>query len=210
MMKNLKPDWNAPAHIHAYTLLKDHSEQDLLTLLPPNIQPIWLKQTHSAIAVEAIPAHLHSTADASYSTHPRAVCVVKTADCLPLLICNRTGTKIAAIHAGWRGLAAGIIENTFRSLSAPQDEWLVWLGPAIGPKHFEVGLDVFNAFTTNQADAQAAFQALDDEKWLANLYLLAKQRLNQLGITDIYGGHYCTYSQPEYFHSYRREKENAG
>jgi YfiH family protein len=175
----------------------------------PN-EPIWLTQTHSTIAVEAIPEHAEQTADASYTDTVNRVCVVLTADCLPLLICNSRGTKVAAIHAGWRGLAGGIIENTLEKLALPGSELLVWLGPAIGPQKFEVGNDVYDAFIAQDESARMAFIPKAHDKWLANLYLLATQRLNKLGVTAIYGGDYCTHTQSDLFFSYRRDHGKTG
>lgn len=233
-MKFVQPNWPAPAHIKAYTTTRSgwggrqphhHDTRgyhdathpgcvtesaDLKTLLQMPEEPIWLTQTHSTIALEATPANREQTADASYTNSSNRVCVVMTADCLPLLICNKSGTSVAAIHAGWRGLAGGIIENTVEKLALPGSELLVWLGPAIGPKRFEVGPDVYTAFTSQDEAAQSAFIPHTPHKWLANLYTLAKQRLARFGITDIYGGDYCTHTQSDLFFSYRRDQGKTG
>lgn len=204
----LVPEWGAPKNIHAFTTLKTYPIDHLSTLLPS--PPIWLKQVHSNIAVEAVPTDAPEKADAVYTTEINRPCIVQSADCLPLLLCNHDGTKVAAIHAGWRGLSAGIIENTFHAINGVDDEWHVWLGPAIGPNRFEVGRDVYEAFTKHDPEAITAFQAQNKEKWLANLYLLAKQRLIKLGIKKVYGGTYCTYEQSDLFYSYRRDKTLTG
>lgn len=233
-MKFIEPRWPAPSHIKAFTTThlgwggrKAHHEQtrgyhdtnhpdcqtessDLKALLAMPSEPIWLTQTHSTIVVEATPQHAEQNADASYTHNANRVCVVLTADCLPLLICNRSGTTVAAIHAGWRGLAGGIIENTIEKLALPGSELLVWLGPAIGPQKFEVGRDVYDAFTSQDETAKLAFIPGASDKWLANLYMLATQRLNQLGVTAIYGGDYCTHTQSDLFFSYRRDQGKTG
>ena len=133
-----------------------------------------------------------------------------TADCLPLLVCDKAGTQVAAIHAGWRGLLDGIIEQTLAQLSAAEGELLVWLGPAISQTHFQVGDEVRAAFVAHDSQAETAFVA-DGERWLADLYLLARQRLQALGVAsqNIYGGDYCTYTQVELFYSYRRASQTG-
>lgn len=225
-MNYLTPDWNAPAHIKAYTTTRigcpltlpydalqlsgsDESKR-LGALLHLPAEPIWLKQTHSNLATEATDSNRGMIADASFSAQTRQICLVFTADCLPLLICNKSGTHVAAIHAGWRGLANGIIENTIRALNQPPESLLVWLGPAIGPSKFEVGRDVYDAFVSQHSESNPAFKPHGDEKWLANLYTLASVRLNKLGITGIFGGNYCTFSQDDLFYSYRRDKGQTG
>ncbi len=221
----IQPSWPAPTGIKAYTTLR-HSEigyrqstertpgdidrarlKNLLQL--PN-DPIWLNQVHSATAVEAIPAHDGLAADAVFTNQPNRVCAVLTADCLPVLVCNKQGTQIAAIHAGWRGLANGVIEATLQSLQIPPDETLVWLGPAIGPTKFEIRKDVYDIFTQKDPQATKALQAISDEQWLANMYTLARLRLQKCRISHIYGGEYCTYSDHDSFFSYRRDGKIIG
>lgn len=219
MKHYIQPDWPAPVHIKAYTTLRgawgegDYKSTTLRAALVPLLQlpsdPIWLDQIHTNIAVEAKPEFLNHQADASYTTMPNRVCVINTADCLPIFITNQQGTEIAAIHAGWRSLASGIIENTLNALSSPHQELMVWLGPAIGPHKFEVGIDVYEAFTRVHPEAAQAFTPHLNDKWFANLYMLAKMRLQQMKITEIYGGNYCTYTQADLFHSYRRDKAHA-
>lgn len=220
-MNFLTPNWPAPARIKAYTTLRSawgnsanvkssDSEHTLQTLLQLPEKPFWINQTHSAIAIEAIEGNQHQTADASFTSAIHRVCIVLTADCLPILICNQQGTQVAAIHAGWRGLASGIIETTLQSLSDSGENLLAWLGPAIGPQKFEVGNDVLHAFTSKQPEALAAFNPVSQDKWLADLYQLATLRLKSFGITHIYGGSYCTYTQPDLFFSYRRDQGKTG
>jgi YfiH family protein len=222
-MKYVKPHWPAPSHIKACTTLRDvwcpeesgdhdtHYPKTLLkSLLALPSDPIWIKQTHSTIAIEAIPENKDKNADASFTHQAHHICAVLTADCLPLLICNKSGTKVAAIHAGWRGLANGIIETTLAAIKEPADDLLVWLGPAIGPQKFEVGKDVFDAFMNHDTNAMTAFTPHIEGKWFANLYNLAKMRLQAKGVSAIYGGDFCTYSQDDLFFSYRRDKGKTG
>lgn len=215
-MQYLQPNWPAPKHIKAYTTLRDgwqgrsDGNSPLKSLLDLPADPIWITQIHSSIVIEATSENTEQTGDASFTSQAKQVCVVLTADCLPILISNKRGTKVAAIHAGWRGLAAGIIENTVQALSEINDDLLVWLGPAIGPKKFEVGKDVFDAFTSKHLESAAAFLPSSENKWLANLYELARIRLKFLGISAIYGGEYCTHTQDELFFSYRRDQGKTG
>lgn len=221
-MNYLQPDWPAPKQIKAYTTVraswgrresdpKDaESARALEKLFAIPSAPVWLTQTHSTQVVEAIPANTDKQADASFTQRPNHVCAVLTADCLPVLICNKQGTFAAAIHAGWRGLAGGIIEETLKNAPKPLEDLLVWLGPAIGPQKFEVGKDVFDAFVEKQPASVSAFLPFSEGKWLANLYELARLRLNMLGITQVYGGEFCTYSQQDLFFSYRRDQGKTG
>jgi len=176
----------------------------------PNV-PFWLNQTHSSNVVE-LPASILN-ADASFTKDKYIVCVVQTADCLPLLVTNIKGTIVAAIHAGWRGLLNGVIENTLHKMNLPANELLVWLGPAISQNHFEVGCDVKNSFCEKHYEAEKAFQSISKQKWLADIYVLAKIRLHAYGVTQIYGASmtddYCTYAQHEDYFSYRRDGETG-
>jgi YfiH family protein len=233
-MKFIQPSWPAPKHIKSYTTLrsgwggrKPHHEENrgnysgnhpqyveeskrLETLLQLPDEPLWITQTHSTIVIEATPENREQNADASFTSQPNRICVVLTADCLPILITNKQGTSVAAIHAGWRGLSSGIIEKTLQALQQPAEDLLVWLGPAIGPQKFEVGKDVYDEFTGRHAESIAAFKPHAEGKWLANLYELAKIRLNLQGINQIYGGDYCTFTQDEMFFSYRRDQGKTG
>jgi YfiH family protein len=143
-------------------------------------------------------------ADAVVSSRPRQVCAVLTADCLPVLFCNRAGTHIAAAHAGWRGLAAGVLESTVLATGCKPVDLMAWLGPAIGPQAFEVGEDVYDAFANLNEEYATAFKPHRD-RWLADLYQLARYMLIRMGISQVFGGGYCTYSEPEKFFSYRRD-----
>jgi polyphenol oxidase len=144
-------------------------------------------------------------ADACIARHRDAVCVVMTADCLPLLLCDTQGSVVGAVHAGWKGLAAGVIEAAVRAMDVTPQNLMAWLGPAISQPAFEVGAEVRAAFVDADAHAASAFVSGQQGKWLADLYALTRMRLNALGVTRIYGGDYCTYAEREKFFSYRRD-----
>lgn len=174
--------------------------------LPGEKQWQWLDQVHGVNVVDAQGPTVKS-ADACYSNQALQVCAVMTADCLPILLASQDGQEVAAIHAGWRSLCHGIIEQTLQRFAAPSSTILAYLGPAIGPQYFEVGEDVRQAFLAENCGEQsiAAFCLQDNQRYLADLYQLACIRLHSVGVQAIYGGSYCTYSQPERFYSYRRE-----
>jgi YfiH family protein len=196
-------------------------------------EPVWLDQIHSNRAVRAANPpfspvqkrhkEVLQQADASYTHEPGVVCAVMTADCLPLLVCSTDGSQIAAIHAGWRGLLAGVISNTVAAMQIPPNspllkrpvlsltnggargDLLVWLGPAIGPDCFEVGAEVRDSFMEKSAAFNKAFKDQGNGKWLADIYLLARIELASLGIAQVYGGGFCTVTEHERFYSYRRD-----
>ncbi|MDX5371828.1 MAG: peptidoglycan editing factor PgeF [Pseudomonadaceae bacterium] len=222
----LLPDWPAPASVRACVTtraggvsqapfdglnLGDHVDDDPAAVAANRARlvealgcrPAWLQQVHSADVVEADPRQVPA-ADASWSTSPGVACTVLTADCLPALFCDRAGTRVAAAHAGWRGLAGGVLENTVAALGVEPAELLVWLGPAIGPQSFEVGAEVREAFVTRHAEAERAFvPSANAGKYLADLYTLARIRLAAIGIDAVHGGGLDTFSDPRFF-SYRR------
>jgi len=165
--------------------------------------PVWLDQTHGSRVICIEDDHQDLQADACYSLKPRAVCAVLTADCLPVLICNGQGTKIAAVHAGWRGLLDGVIEKTVYELK--DDNLMVWFGPAIGPMNFEVGDDVFDAFFHKSGHYSTAFNKKSPGKWLLDIYMLAQLILEKLGVDKVYGGGFCTVTDQDQFFSYRRD-----
>ncbi|MFL9927332.1 peptidoglycan editing factor PgeF [Herbaspirillum lusitanum] len=236
-MQLLIPDWNAPVNVGAFTTLRQggvslppyadadgsgglnlglhvaddatlvlHNRALLRSILPQ--EPAWLSQVHGTQVADAARVILGDEADASISTLPGAICVMMTADCLPVLFCDRAGSVVGAAHAGWRGLAAGILENTVAAMRARgAEDIMAWLGPAIGPQQFEVGADVLQAFAAQDGQAHAAFAAIDgrDGKYLADIYQLARLRLNRAGVQEISGGGLCTVSDPR-FYSYRRDK----
>ncbi|BEV16338.1 peptidoglycan editing factor PgeF [Herbaspirillum sp. DW155] len=236
-MELLIPDWAAPANIGALTTLRaggfspapygdgqggpglnlgTHVDDDpalvarnralLRRLLPA--EPAWLTQVHGVNVLDAAALPAQPTADACISSTPGAVCVMMTADCLPVLFCDRAGTVVGAAHAGWRGLAAGVLEQTVAAMRARgAHDILAWLGPAIGPGHFEVGGEVREAFLDQQAGAQSAFRAYPGRpgKYLADIYALARQRLAKVDVHEVSGGGLCTVADPR-FYSYRRDK----
>ncbi|MNI58407.1 Laccase domain protein YfiH [compost metagenome] len=149
-------------------------------------------------------------ADAACTQQAGQACIVMTADCLPVLFCDRAGTVVAAAHAGWRGLKEGVLEASIAAMGCEPGEILAWLGPAIGPTAFEVGGEVREAFMAEQAEAVAAFvPSANDGKWLADIYLLARLRLARAGVTAIYGGEFCTFSDGDQFYSYRRDGQTG-
>ena len=168
-------------------------------------EPQWLEQVHSTKAILLPNEVAVPKADASYTFENNIVCAVMTADCLPLLITDITGSCVAAIHAGWRGLCDGIIEETIKQLPAESASLLVWLGPAIGPAVYEIGEDVYDAFTKDDVEAKKSFSNTSDKHWLFDIYRLATLRLNRLGVNQIFGGDNCTLSEKEQFFSYRRD-----
>lgn len=198
--------------------------------------PVWLDQIHSNRAVQAYTPLARwdlQQADASYTAEPGVVCAVLTADCLPLLVCTADGSQVAAIHAGWRGLLGGVIGNTIAAMQIPLDppfpkgevrrpfpnpplskrgtrgDFLIWLGPAIGPDCFEIGAEVRDAFLGKSAVFITAFKPQNNGKWLANIYQLARIDLAMLGIDKVYGGGFCTVTEQERFYSYRRDKQTG-
>lgn len=182
------------------------NRQRLTNTLQLPAEPCWLSQVHGSRVIEAGSWVTPPEADACIARSAGQVCVVMTADCLPVLFCNRDGDRVAAAHAGWRGLAGGVLESTVSSLGLPGAEIMAWLGPAIGPQTFEVGDEVRIAFTSRDAAAAQAFRPSGRMgHWLADLYLLARQDLARLGVQAVYGGGLCTYSDETRFFSYRRD-----
>lgn len=170
----------------------------------------YLNQTHSSMVVRAGDSvETALSADASFDNEGAAACAVMTADCLPVLFCDRAGSVVAAAHAGWRGLAGGVLQNTVAAMGVPPVEVMAYFGPAIGAEAFEVGQDVYDAFTAQLPDAADAFQAIDGGKYLADIYALARQVLHREGVTQIYGGRFCTVLQREAFFSYRRDGQTG-
>ncbi len=173
-------------------------------------EPLWLEQVHCVEVATITTAGGTPRADASVALQPSEVSVVMTADCLPVLFCDQQGSRVAAAHAGWRGLCDGILEQTLNKLDCPSAEVLVWLGPAIGPEQFEVGEVVRAAFMQHSPQAETAFKpGQTTGKWLADIYQLARQRLHAQGVEHIYGGGFCTVSEPERFFSYRRDGQSG-
>ena len=222
----LIPDWPAPAQVKACVTtraggvslapfdslnLGDHVEDSLEAVLENrhrltnafDIQPAWLRQVHGVTVVEADPSRTVE-ADGSWTSTPGIACTSMTADCLPALFCNRAGTRVAAAHAGWRGLAAGVLEAAFESMGSEPADVLVWLGPAIGPQAFEVGPEVREAFMQQLPTTDDAFvPSRNPGKFMADIYQLARLRLAARGVTAVYGGGFCTVTDSRFF-SYRR------
>ncbi|WP_417071240.1 peptidoglycan editing factor PgeF [Niveibacterium terrae] len=224
------PEWAAPANVRAlfttriggHSLppyaglnLGDHVGDDADTVarnrmslaeqLPAS--PCWLKQVHGTRVVAAS-SPAGEEADASVSRSAGEVCVVMVADCLPVLFCDRSGTVVAAAHAGWRGLAAGVLDRTLQAMACPPQDVLAWMGPAIGPEAFEVGPEVREAFLADSPLAQQAFCAGQGDRWYADIFALARLRLEKLGLAPaaISGGGVSTVADPSRFYSYRRER----
>ncbi len=201
----LYPNWPAKQHIVACTTLRSSDPKCLEKELGIPT-PIWLNQMHGARCVNLDEPSVQLEADASYTQKTNQVCIVRTADCLPLLICDPNGTQIAAVHAGWRGLKAGVIQATLAQFTGEKSALLVWLGPAIGPSAFEVGDEVYLDFIEQNIHNTNAF-IQKQGRWYGNLYQLAKNILAQYGILNVYGGTYCTLSDPTRFYSYRHDNK---
>ena len=174
-------------------------------------EPRWLHQVHAAQVADAAqrPASVNSTADASFTDAPDVVCVVSIADCMPVFITDKAGLCVGVAHAGWRGLAAGVLQATAQAIrqrvARPDADLLAYLGPAIGPHHFEVGTDVLEAMSVRLPDAVRAFAPAANGKYLADLFALGRQALESAGVVHIYGGNDCTFSDPARFYSFRRD-----
>ncbi|NRP38394.1 Laccase domain protein YfiH [Marinobacterium sp. xm-a-121] len=186
------------------------NRQSLLNSLSLVKPAQWLKQVHGVEVVEAYSDQQIREADACYTTEPGVACVIMTADCLPVLFTNRSGSKVAAAHAGWRGLAEGVLEQTLSQFDDPS-EVMVWMGPAIGPDAFEVGQEVYDRFVDDLAQSPDAFKPSPshNERWVADIYQLARLRLNRAGVRQIFGGGLCTYTDSERFFSYRRQAQTG-
>ncbi|MBI5450016.1 MAG: peptidoglycan editing factor PgeF [Gammaproteobacteria bacterium] len=226
----LIPEWPAPPRVRACTTtrgagvsqgryasfnLATHVGDDpqhvsanrawLRDTFPLPAEPCWLNQVHGRRVVRLDGAHeVQPEADGACTSQPDVVCAVLTADCLPVLLCDRAGRNVAAVHAGWRGLVADVIEAGIEQLAQPAGSLLAWLGPAIGPQSFEVGDDVRDACLAADGGAAVAFTRSGD-RWCADLYQLARRRLARRGITRVYGGDYCTWRDARQFYSYRRD-----
>jgi YfiH family protein len=167
--------------------------------------PAWLQQVHGVRVVNAHGVTAPVAADAAYTLEPGVVCAVLTADCLPVLLCDCGGRAVAAMHAGWRGLAAGVIEQTVAVMPVMGDELMAWLGPAISAEAYVVGEEVRDTFVNHDPAAATAFRPAGDGGWHADLYRLARQRLNSQGVTEVHGGGFCTWQDSARFYSYRRD-----
>jgi YfiH family protein len=219
------PEWPAPARVQAFSTTRNGEGGNAFDLSPLRASgaaaraklrqwlpddPAWLEQVHGSGVCDLDQVHALSDgklyrADAATTRGTRRVCAVVTADCMPVLFTDRSGSVVAAAHAGWRGLAAGVLEAVLGAMQSAPAELLVWLGPAIGPQVFEVGGDVLDAHRGSDPGAGECFTPLRPGKWLANLYALARRRLQRAGVTQVFGGGRCTFTEAAVFHSYRRD-----
>lgn len=234
----ITPDWPAAPHVRAVSTTRHggvgadayaslnlsdyvgdapetvaHNRAQLMQAAQIPSPPQWLRQVHGTQVLQCdATTHRDSPpeADASLTRTRGVVCVVQTADCLPVLLCDRRGATVAAVHAGWRGLATGIIDEALAQMQVPPEQVLAWLGPAIGPDAFEVGDDVRDVFLTADVNAAVAFRPRAAGKWHADLYRLARLRLQRLGVENVYGGGYCTVTERARFFSYRRDGAKTG
>jgi len=202
----IQPDWPAPGRVRALVTTRDFGDladeavkRKLRALLPG--EPLWLQQVHGTRVVRAGEHDLR--ADASTARDPATVCIVKAADCMPVLFADVDGTTVAAAHAGWRGLSGGVLEATVDAMGIPPQRIAAWLGPAIGPRVYEVGEDVRAAFSSYPG----ALVPARPGHWLLDLYAVAREKLR--GLQSVSGGGFCTYSDAARFFSYRRDRSAA-
>ncbi len=228
------PDWPAPSTVRAVSTtrrggvsrppydgfnLAEHVGDDplhvaenrrrLVATMGLSSEPAWLNQVHGTVVVAAETVVVPPPADAVWTREPGRFCVVMTADCLPVLLCDHAGTVVAAVHAGWRGLAGGVIAAAVAQLPVSPPALMAWLGPAIGPEAFEVGDEVRAAFLAMDADYGDCFRPSPAGRWSADIYALARRQLRGLGVTAVYGGGFCTFNEPERFFSYRRDHQTG-
>ena len=205
------PDWPVSSRVRALVstrALGDMKSEEgrgrLRTQLPAD--PVWLRQVHGVNVVDAASALAGTVADASFTTRKNVVCAIQVADCMPVLFAADDGGAVAIAHAGWRGLAAGVIEATVDAMGVAANRILAWLGPAIGPAVYEIGAEVRAAFLERDAETESAFTPARPGHWRLDLYAVARQRLSALGVTRVSGGGFCTASDAARFFSYRRDK----
>jgi YfiH family protein len=181
--------------------------RERLRALAPD-EPVWLRQVHGTVVADADAARSARAvpeADAAVARRANTVCAVLVADCMPMLLADDAGSVVAIAHAGWRGLAAGVVEAAVAAMRVAPEAVIAWLGPAIGARAYEVGAEVRAAFVARDAEAETAFAPGRAGRWLLDLYGVARQRLARCGVQRVYGGSYCTYSDPARFFSYRRD-----
>ncbi len=235
MIRPIVPDWPVPARVRALVTTREggvsrgayaslnlglrsgddveavmENRARLGALLPA--APVWLRQVHGTTVVDAAAPDREvdpPEADACVTTRLNTVCAVLVADCMPVFLADTEGTAVGVAHAGWRGLAAGVIEATVAGFACPPARLIAWLGPTIGPRRYEVGDDVRAAFVAHDVAATNAFAPTRTGHWLADLYTLARQRLASVGVARVGGGAFCTYSEPARFFSYRRDHETG-
>lgn len=228
--KFIQPDWPAPVTVRAFTSTREggvslppyasfnlarhvgddstHVDRNcsmLMQQLALPDEPHWLKQVHGTVLLSLDGKLTGNEADGSFTTLTNKVCAVMTADCLPVLMCSSAGDRVAAVHAGWRGLAAGIIRKGVEAMAVEGSQLLVWLGPAIGPEKFDIGEEVYQTFVDRYTGATNAFETIGAGHWRADLYQLARLQLQALGVNQVFGGEFCTYTDKERFYSFRRD-----
>jgi YfiH family protein len=196
---------NLGAHVGDDARAVTENRSRLRTALGLTRDPLWLNQVHGAAVVEAIPHNVPPTADASFARSAGEACAVLTADCLPVVFCDRDGTRVAAAHAGWRGLAGGVLDSALHAMGVAPERVLTWLGPAIEQDAFEVGAEVREQFLARSADNESAFKLNARGRWQADLYDLARRELARLGVTQVFGGGFRCYADRDRFFSYRRD-----
>ncbi len=228
----ITPDWPAPQRVRAAFTLRTGGASarpydslnlgsrvgDLAAAVHENrrrvrdrlklpAEPVWLRQVHGTdvLRVDSSEHDSDPTADAAVTGRAGLVLAIQVADCVPVLLCDRQGVMVGAAHAGWRGLAAGVLEAAVGAFSVPPAQMIAWLGPAIGSEHFEVGGEVREAFLARDPGASAAFQANYRQRWQCDLYELTRRRLSAMGVSEIHGGGWCTYQDAERFFSFRRD-----
>jgi len=226
----IEPPWRVPARVHAAFALRtggvsaapfdslnlgahvgdapeavEENRRRLRQRLRLPAEPVWLQQVHGVVVADLDRDGAPRVADAAVTRREDRVCVIQVADCIPVLLAARDGSAVAAAHAGWRGLAAGVLDATVRSMGVREEELCAWLGPGIGVRHFEVGEDVRAAFVDGDAQAASAFVPNSRGRWQCDLAALARDRLSKLGVRAISGGDRCTYANAERYFSYRRE-----
>jgi YfiH family protein len=231
----IHPDWPAPDGVHAFTTTRQGPGFSALPFYKFNLgarcgddpakvrqnraslveayslpsEPLWLHQVHGIeVAVDDGTRGSDPLADASVTSLPGSVLAVLTADCLPVLFCNAQGTEVAAAHAGWRGLAAGMLEQTVAAMHSKPEQLMAWLGPAAGASRYEIGEEVRQAFLAEDADAESAFTATRPGHYLIDMNAIARKRLHALGVTRVYGGQHCTIGDIR-FYSHRREQRTG-
>src|SRR5258706_5972633 len=211
MAELILPDGQVPANVRGLVTtralgdMKTRESRDRLRQHLP-AEPIWLRQVHGVAVADAARASPGTAADASFTTQPDVVCVAMAADCMPVLFAEESGAAAGIAHAGWRGLAAGVLEATVDAMAVAPGRLLAWLRPAIGPGRYEIGAEVRAAFLERDAQAESAFTPTRPGHWRLDLYRVARQRLAARGISRVSGGGYCTASDAERFFSYRRDR----
>ncbi|WOG26160.1 peptidoglycan editing factor PgeF [Endozoicomonas sp. 8E] len=231
----LLPDWPAPEGVRAFVTLRtggysqgafssfnlglrSGDDPDVVAknraLLGDNChwrhRPQWLKQVHGTDVVAAQPDNIEREGDAVWTDKQGLPCAVLTADCLPVIFCNSSGTRVAVSHAGWKGLQAGVLEATVKAMGDEPGQLMAWLGPAISQSHFEVGPEVRDAFLNSDPQMETAFIPGQSDRWYGDLYELARLRLQKLGVTQVSGGNFCTYEEDDRWFSYRRDGVQSG